>query len=153
MEPIVKGLIWGMAVMAAVIALIVCVVLVASSWAVETLPTCRPSDLLVGGAGECTPVATDLPGSQTVWMPAGVKPDGTVAPIILDREGYVQLNPCLEKMEAAMRAMEPWTFTGWNLGNANMFRVYLEMNRDQWAKYEQVQKQWADTKRQCWRQP
>ncbi len=59
---------------------------------------------------------------------------------------YGERDPCLATMEAAMRAMEPYTF---ELDEKDQARAIIK----NYPVLRHALKQWDEAKRQCWRQP
>lgn len=92
---------------------------------------------------------TTIDLSGVVYMPGGVKPDGDVAQIKLDRDGYVALNPCLAKMQAAMRAMD--RFVQGLIISTDLARTVWQPGAQQ--QFNAAKKQWDASESECWRQP
>lgn len=70
-------------------------------------------------------------------------------PVVTAKELVINQHVCLAKMEAAMRAMEPFMIEGYWPRDPNAYAHTEEGVR---AKFTANQL-WVDIKRTCWRQP
>jgi len=96
---------------------------------------------------ETMPLVTTMPVFEVLKAAAGQDQDGMWHPIQVDRDGYVMLSLCLAKMEAAMRAMEPFLD-----GTRHIDRPMTEPERDQYFRDRvMAYQQWYAVSNECWR--